>query len=172
MLIKGRGKVTVLDSEGRITEDRPWKSNTFVLSGKELIAALMKGDLTIINGVMYHAFGEGDASWDTLSEPPEVDFTESSFLSEIPASRKFPDGIAYLDDLGGVSATPTSVIEATTTLLTTDLPPSGVYIREHGLFGGNATATENTGYMIDKINERRIWKDSSNSIIFRIRIEF
>lgn len=65
------------------------------------------------------------------------------------------------------SATPTSVLEVRTTWdygLPAD-PINFTYIREQGLFGGNATAAADSGYMIDRITNSRIWKDPTIKLV-------
>ena len=146
--------------------------NLVVASQKILSAALFKGDPTLIDGIQYMAWGEGDPNWDSLGTP-DPDYTDSTLVNEIAGSRKLPTQIVYLDDLGNISGTPTHILQVTAHLGTGDLDPAGIYIREYGLFGGNATLTKDSGLMIDVIRpSSRIWKDSSISLDFEIRLEF
>ena len=108
-----------------------------------LITSLLKGSLS---GIQYWAVGSGASSWDTAPVTPsleEVKLTNEIGRKIITASNiKFVDA-STLEE----STTPTTCLEVTCTFYEQDC--NGVW-REFGLFGGNATATKDSGYMIDK----------------------
>jgi len=66
-----------------------------------------------------------------------------------------------------VSIDPTNVIEIRTTwdYGNPSDPFNFKYIREQGLFGGTATATTDSGLMVDLIHHNRIWKDPTIKIV-------
>jgi hypothetical protein len=78
--------------------------------------------------------------------------------------------IVYLDpDTDLVSGTPTRKIEVTVVLL----PGEGTgTLREFGLFGGTATASADSGEMVNWISHSRIDKDAALQIQRKVRIEF
>ncbi len=161
-----------------ITETRDGKkvksevrSNLILIGSTHLLAALLKNDVTFPNGIQYFAVGSGLTLWDTDGVPAPT-YTDEALQAEIIGGRKVPDQVVYLDGEGDPSATPTGTILISTVLDYTDLPPTGVYIREFGLFGGNATLAKDTGLMIDKIHWSRIWKDENLKYTFFIQLEF
>lgn len=73
-----------------------------------------------------------------------------------------------------VSVSETNTIEVKTTLpfgIPAD-PFNGIDIREQGLFGGDATTTLDSGFMIDNIRHAKIFKDDSIQLIRFIRLSF
>ena len=215
-----------------------------------LLSMLLANDPSLLGGVLYHAIGEGLASWDT-SGIPDPEWYDTQLLVEL--DRRVPDGISYIkygeglaqsgsvsaivdprriescelvgrfepDDffngmtveiiagtnLGEsrvvadytqitgqisvatpfslpidatsqyqfvpeVSVTPTNAIEIRTTW---DYgTPTDVfnfkYIREQGLFGGDATATADSGLLIDRVTHERIWKSPTQKVVRMIDI--
>jgi hypothetical protein len=70
------------------------------------------------------------------------------------------------------SSTPTTAVEVRTTLdygSPTD-PFNNQYLREQALFGGYATKTAGSGFMLDEIRQPAIWKSVSNRIVKMIRL--
>ena len=58
-----------------------------------LVAALLGNDPSLSGGVMYHAIGEGDITWDTSGIPTPSQF-DTTLYNEL--NRKEPDGISYI----------------------------------------------------------------------------
>lgn len=215
-----------------------------------LTAMLLANDPSLLGGVLYHAIGEGDSSWDT-GGIPDPEWYDTQLLNEL--DRKVPDGISYIkygegtaqsgsvsaivdprrvescelvgrfepDDffngmvveviagtnlgesrtvsdytqLTGqisvatpfplpidatsqyqfvpeVSVDPTNAIEVRTTWdygTPTDIF-NFKYIREQGLFGGDATTTPSSGLLLDRINHERIWKSPTQKVVRMIDI--
>lgn len=172
--LKGRWWAEVTRSNGTVeqTERTPIKGyipNLIVANAKILLAALLKNDPTYPAGILYHAVGEGDPSWDTLGTPGPS-FVQTTLVDE--AFRKSPTQIVYIDGMGDPTLTPTNIIRVKTIFATGDLPPAGVDLREHGLFGGDATVAADTGLMIDAINMSSIWKDNTVTLTLYIELEF
>ena len=158
------------DPDGKevIVEVREWKKNLIVNTIGPLLAALMANEsVQISGGIQWHAIGHGDASWD-LGLPP-ANAADTTLYDE--HYRKIPDSIVYLNDLNVVTPTMTHKIEITTTYDFSDSGADGS-IREQGLFGGNATVSTDSGYMIDVIRHVEIFKDPTIKIIRKIRLSF
>ena len=247
-----RDEIWEKDENGveRLVSRSKRKHNLITQPFTVLVARLLANDPSLIGGVLYHAIGEGDASWDT-SGIPNPEWYDTQLLTEL--DRKTPDGIAYLkwgeglaqsgtatmivdprrlescvlvgrfepDDffngmdveivagtnlgeirtvadyvqstgqivvtapfpvpidntsqyefIPAVSVQPTSVIEVRTTwdYGTPSDPFNFKYIREQGLFGGNADATPNSGSMIDRVTHERIYKGPTVKLIRMVDI--
>lgn len=169
--LQGRWWAEVTKSDGSVERTPPKKylPNMIVANAKVLLAALLKNDVAFPNGIAYHAVGEGDPNWDTLGVPGPS-FTQDKLLLE--SFRKVPTQIVYIDGVGDPTATPTNIIRVKTIFETTDLPPAGIDLREHGLFGGDATGVADSGLMIDVINMSSIWKDNTVTLTLYIELEF
>ena len=108
-----------------------------------LITGMLKNSL---QGIQYWAVGKGVASWDSTPINPTI--SEEKLTSEIgrkaiPLSAiQYADPTTYED-----SANPTNCIKIGCTFSESEC--NGEW-REFGIFGGNATATKDSGYMIDK----------------------
>lgn len=145
-----------------------WVKNTIVDNFGVLIAGLLLGDY-LLEGIQFHAVGSGETAWDTTIPP--VNNTDSTLVTE--ELRKAPDSILYLDPYDDPlpPGQRSNIIEIRTTFAFDDGPPSGFFIREQGLFGGDATSTADTGLMLNAIRQDRTFKDSSIQIIKFIRFE-
>lgn len=218
--------------------------NTLVQPYTTLMTMLLSND-SLANGILYHAIGKGDASWDTANPAHTAKVWQTALTDEL--NRKSPDSINYIKVGSGTasdgttttivdpwrqdanttiwhgrfepdhyfdgmtvtitagtnfgesrtvldfdqqtgtitvsspfsnpidstsayeftqtsSASATNAIEIRTTWDYGD-PPFGEYIREQGLFGGLATATVDTGSMIDAIVHAKRWKDNSVKLV-------
>jgi len=246
--IKGiwRDEIYEKDENGVEQLVKTQTSHNLITQPFTILAAMLLGnDPSLLGGVLYHAIGEGDSSWDT-GGIPDPEWYDTQLLSEF--SRLTPDGIAYLkwgegtaqsgstttivdprriesceivgrfepDDffngmqveviagtnLGEVrtvadytqitgqitvtapfpapidatsqyefvpevSVAPTNAIEVRTTWdygHPTD-PFNFKYIREQGLFGGDATVTPASGLMLDRVTHERIWKSPTQKVV-------
>ena len=79
--IRGRVRVTVRDTEGKLIEQRPWSSNLVTDAGEALFAALMGGES--VNPCAYCGVGGGSTpaqETDTAlgSELGRIEFTNTS----------------------------------------------------------------------------------------------
>ena len=144
--------------------------NLIVFNAKVLLAALMKNDAAFPGGILYHAVGQGDPNWDTLGTPGPS-FVQTTLIAE--EFRKVPTQIVYIDEnTGDPTGTPTNIIRIKTVFEQTDVNPAGVDLREHGLFGGDATGAADSGLMIDAINMSSIFKDNTVTLTLYIELEF
>lgn len=142
--------------------------NLVVNSVRSLLAGLLANESSFTGGILYHALGHGDSSWDT--SVPDPNSGDTSLYDE--HFRKTPDSITYLDGSNNVVPWSISVskIEITTTFDYTDSGANGS-IREQGLFGGNATVTLDSGVMVNALRHVEIYKDATIKIVRRIRIQ-
>ena len=166
--IKGRHKAVIKkkmpDGTIEITET-PWEDNRVVDTAAVLFAGLLKKDTSYTDwGILQFACGEGLAAWDTGTPTPSM--SQTTLVTEF--FRKAPDYVAYMD----VNPTPppdylpavgqTHIIETRMTYEFTDGPASpGKWIREQALFGGDATATTDSGIAFNFFNHNKIFKDDS-----------
>ena len=108
-----------------------------------LIMALLKGSLS---GVQYWAVGSGATSWD--SNPVNPLLTETKLTNELGRKAITASNMTFVDpETLETSSSPTTCLEISCTFYEEDC--NGVW-REFGIFGGNATTTKDSGYMIDK----------------------
>lgn len=164
--IKGRWRAVLtksLPDGSESVEEIPWQDNRVVDSAAVLIAGLVKKDITFTDyGFLYYAVGEGSATWDPPGTPPTPSMSQTTLLAEF--ARKAPDYVIYLDPSTGLPAAPgvrTYRTETRVTFLKADGPTPGKYVREQALFGGDATATLDSGIMFNVANHIRIWKDDT-----------
>ena len=130
-----------------------------IVDAQDLMVAALVGNLAGFKGIAYHAFGSGDSAWDTLGVPA-VDPGDTTLVNEV--FRKEPDSINFLDGSDNPVVGPTTNILVKTTLDFGDA--LGLTIREHGLFGGDATATPDSGQMID------VFRDAPGFVKGNIRV--
>lgn len=144
-----------------------WGWNQIQNTGAILLASLLKGEAGY-NYMNYLGIGSGDVSWDTT--PPTKSYDQTTLENEYFRKAVATTDITYLDPLTDlVSVTPTNKIEATVTLAAGEATGS---LREFGLFGGTATATLDSGEMLNWISHARIDKGAGQQIVRKIRIEF
>lgn len=116
-----------------------------------LIMGMLRGDL---QGIQYWAIGSGSPSWDTTPINPLV--TESTLTNEIGRKVIPTSNILFVDPVTfEESDTPTSCVRIFCSFYEDECNGSW---REFGIFGGNATAEKNSGYMIDKKHHSVITK--------------
>lgn len=118
-----------------------------------LIMGMLKGQLS---GIQYWAVGSGSDSWDSTPVNPtltEVKLTNELGRKAITSSNiKFVNPSTY-EEVSEV----TNCLQIECTFYEEDC--NGKW-REFGIFGGNATTTKNSGYMIDKKHHSVINKTS------------
>lgn len=153
-----------------LVKETDWNSNTVVFSAREIISGLLAAE-SGWGGYTFHCCGEGSAAWDSGGAPVPAQ-SQTLLLNEITGLRKAPDTLTFLDpntDLptgGAVSRK----VEIVTTFDFGDGPAGGAPIREQAIFGGDATASINSGLMFNVINHTKIFKDSTVKLERTIRI--
>lgn len=161
------GDVTGVKMTGQIT-DRIYKNgvlvdeivghNLVVNSFLNLVMCLLKQQ-SGYSGIQYWAVGSGASSWDTTTPTPEIGATRlTAEIGRVPISAS---EIAFLDTDYNVVSTPTNILQISHTFGTTDC--NGTW-REFGIFGGNATASLNSGLMINKRHHAVITKTEEMTI--------
>ena len=137
--------------------------NLVVNSAYIAMAMAMKLD-PAYDGFMYWAVGDGNLGgagaspgWDagvaglTIQPLP----TDTQLAREIYRKVILPADIKFVDSLGaltaGGGATPSNRLRITSTFTESEPAPTGTfYFREWGIFGGNATGTALSGYLINR----------------------
>lgn len=148
------------------------KKNLIVLSYPALISGLLANESIFNGGILFHALGEGQASWDINLPPPQ--YTDVFLTNEY--YRKAPDSITYQDQNGdpviSVTNARSILIKTTFDRETAGHPSNGKFIRTHGLVGGNATSSINTGLFVDVINHYPIYKSEKIKLVRFIELYF
>ena len=132
--------------------------NLVVNSFLHLVMCLLKQQ-NGYSGIQYWAVGSGSASWDeNLINPSLGDTKLTREIGRVPIS---PADISFLNSNFDKVSTLTNIIQIEHTFGTDEC--NGVW-REFGIFGGNASATLNTGIMINKRNHPVITKTEEMTI--------
>lgn len=164
--ISGYYQDTISNANGKPGWDSGWRSNLIVQNCDILLAALMKRQQGM-QGILYLAIGEGKESWDTTPEDPSSAAT--TLFAELIRFELSADQIAYVDGAPG----PGNTLEITVPIAGSDVITDTTQpLREFGLFGGNATAQTDTGYMIDYVIHSRIDLTAEVTLIRRIQLHF
>ena len=124
----------------------------------ELILALLKEE-SGYGGIQYWAVGDGSSSWDDTLPSPTLNDTQ--LTSEIGRVAILASDLTFLNDDYTESATPTHILQIKHTFGTADC--NGAW-REFGIFGGNATASANSGVMLDRRTHALITKTSEMTV--------
>lgn len=142
--------------------------NIIVYGAETLIALLLKDPRSSSN--LYWAVGRGDPSWDEVE--PIRDYHRASLVSEVARYEVLPSDVVFIDDDGNIADGPTNRIRITKVIGEEELV--GESLREHAVFGYNATSTPNSGIMMNWKIHPVIIKDNTmrirRSIIFTIKI--
>lgn len=164
---KFKGEVTdrLIDAKtGEVIEERVYQ-NTVVDNCSVLIAGLMKGALS---GVQYFAVGAGSSSWNNASLP-SPSTSDTKLLAETYRKAINSADVIYIDDDNEPSANPTNRIQITVTF---DESEANGELRELAIFGGNATATKDSGLMLNRKIHALIYKTSGMKLERIIRFTF
>lgn len=132
--------------------------NIIVNSFTKLVMALCKGE-TGYAGIKFWAVGSGLATWDSTSVEPLVG--ETQLTAEIGRVAIAANEIKFLTADYAESNVPTNILQIQHIFGTNDCNGSW---REFGIFGGDATATANSGIMINKKHHPVITKTSDMTI--------
>ena len=142
--------------DGRVEEHKG--HNLVVNSFLNLVMCLLKKQGGY-SGIQYWAVGSGASSWDNSMPTPEIGATRlTAELGRVPISAS---EISFLDSNYNKVSTPTNIIQIEHTFGANDC--NGVW-REFGIFGGNASATANSGIMINKRHHAVITKTEEMTV--------
>ncbi len=141
--------------------------NLIVNTCSVLIASLMKGESGYL-GAAYWAVGSGSELWP--NNPPQTPLTSATQLTvEVYRKAISPSSIIFLDPLNVESLVPTRKIQITVTF---DENEANGPLREFGIFGGLATATPNSGLMINHKIHPLIYKTDVIQLERVLRLSF
>lgn len=139
--------------------------NLVVDACSTLIAMVLKGGGS---GIQYMAVGSGSSSWanDALPSPTAntVKLVNETFRKAVPTGS-----MVYIDGSNVVSGTPTNRVQITLTLLEAE---ANGELRELAFFGGNATATKDSGLMLNHKIHALIYKTSGMQLERVMRFTF
>ena len=141
-----------------------WHANIIVTTVAGMVSALFKNQ-SGYGGVQYVAVGTGQAAWDTDGTPaPTID--QAALENEL--GRVAPS-IVFLDASNNESLTVTNRIQVSGTFA--DADAVGTW-REWGVFGGTATASANSGILIDYLTHGAKVKGNDETMTRRVRFVF
>lgn len=132
--------------------------NLVVTSFTKLVMALV-GRATNYKGINYWAVGSGLTEWD--NNPVSPTLNETTLTAELGRKLLKPENFSFQDAEGNTSQTPTNILRVNVTFEADEC--NGIW-REFGLFGGNATATLNSGILVDKRHHEVITKTNTMAI--------
>jgi hypothetical protein len=173
-LIQGLWRDIMRDSQGKLIEVTPWKSNLVVNIFANLAALLTAGNGvgglgTTWDGVQYMVVGSGLTAWDT-GGVPSPNAGDTNLINEI--ARKLVTA-QMVDSSGNVIASPTYSTATNRLLITAtfNVGEANGTLREWGLVGGNASGTPTIpatgtangavsgyGFMVDRVTHAAINK--------------
>ena len=156
-------KITYPDGTQKVIEH----INTVVDDCSRLIASLMKGQAGM-TGITYWAVGSGAGNWDN-NNPPEPVVGDTKLLNETFRKAISASDITFLDSSDKPTTSVTNKLQISVTFTETE---ANGELREFGLFGGKATATRNSGIMINRKTHGLIYKTSGMRLERIIRIVF
>ena len=141
--------------------------NTVVDDCSKLIACLMKAQ-SGYSGITYWAVGSGASSWDNAN-PPAPAVSDAKLTTETFRKAVTSSNIKFLDASNAETSTVTNKLQIKVTFSETE---ANGELREFALFGGNATATANSGLMINRKTHGLIYKTSGMRLERTIRLIF
>lgn len=146
-----------------------WDSNQIQNTFMTLLAGWCIQEATIADGITYLAVGHGLVGWDSAA--PTLSHSDTTLEAEYFRSAISPGTDSYFIDPGTnlVSLTPTNKIELVVLI---DYADAIGALREFGLFGGDASATTDSGHMVNWIHHARVDKDITMAIERKVRILF
>jgi len=176
--IRGIYRDILKDGNNAVIFDSGWASNKIVDQCRSLLAAFMKNETA--RGIQKVKVGRGVTAWDDLADgPPHPDAGVTALEDAEPY---VVDGaqwdLEFLDDNDQHSNVPTTRLQITITL-GQDQPPApegsvvtSYPLREFGLFGEYDDGSEVHDYMIDCIRHPVIHKDTSATLIRKVKLYF
>ena len=147
-----------------------WHANIIVTTVASLVSALFKGQ-SGYGGVQYVAVGSGLATWDNDMTPAAtIGQTElENELGRVDVTSTSPPSIVFLDATNTATSTVTNRIQVSGTFAPADAV--GTW-REWGVFGGTATASADSGILIDYLTHGAKIKANDETLIRRVRFVF
>lgn len=166
--LHGMFRDTLFDAENRLVFDSGWISNTIVVNGRVLLAALMKGDQNA-SGISCMKVGMGLEAWGNNPEQPVASLTdlETPYKNTVPIDPK--TDISYLNDKNNKTDRPTHRLEIRV-VLGKGFPERDKTseLREFGLFG----RFDKNLLMVNCVRHPLIQKAASETLIRVVRLVF
>jgi hypothetical protein len=160
---------TITYPDGRV-EKREQSFNIVVDSVSKLIACLIKNETGYTGGTLYWALGNGSTTWDTTPYSPAS--TNTKLVSEV-FRKSIPSANRYFVDASGNKLGAGVISNRLQLDITIDSGEANGYsLREFGIFGGNATATKDSGIQINHKAHSRIDKVDGMVITRSVRFTF
>lgn len=162
--VEGLGIVdTIKYTDGRVEVIE--RDHNLVVNGiLPLILSLLRRDSQYA-GIQYWAVGSGSSSWDTTMPNPTL--TDTVLTSELGRKAVATTDMYFVDVNYNKIETLSNTLEVCVTFDTTEC--NGVW-REFALFGGKATATLNSGTMLNKKHHAVLTKTSEMVVERKIRL--
>lgn len=160
---KGQFRDIIRYADGTV-EVTEWTNNVIVNDVNKAIAYALaqKG------GATYWAVGKGLDSWDNTN-PPNPSPTDTKLVSEVGRKQIVANNISFLDSEGKPSEAPTNILLIKVTFTSSDC--NGDW-REFAIVGGGATATKDSGILINHKTHKLISKDSNMEIERQMKFTF
>ena len=162
--LRGTYRDVFRDAYGRLCFASEWNPNTIADRAWPLLTGLLKNDPNL-NGILYFAVGSGDPDWDVNPIAPSPAATQ--LQNEIERQAVLAEAITYLDENDLPASVPTNRIEIRASFT---WPDAGQTLREFGLFGGDATGTRNSGYLVNHVIHPRLYMESGTTIARQLRL--
>lgn len=171
--LRGRWRDEIYSADGVLVSDSGWSDNQI----QDTAATIVAGCLSRLDelpatweGISYLALGEGQGAWDTAA--PAQNKADTTLNNEQFRKAVLDSDIVFIDALGGAvsgAGVETRFIRCTVTIGVGEA--NGLSLREFGLFGGDAGAGANTGYIFNWVVHGRIDKDATMVIVRTIEVE-
>jgi hypothetical protein len=152
-------------ADGCLVADSGWRRNTIALSAWPVVAGLMR-NTPDLRGLQFCAVGEGQSAWD--ASPPRADAATRTLVREVDRLALAQDRITYIDGFGHPTNNATARLEAMAVFSW----PAPRTLREFGLFGGDATATANSGHLINYVVHGAFTVAPGSTLTRRVRLTF
>jgi hypothetical protein len=151
-------------------EFRERSFNIVVDQVSKLIACLIKFETGYNAGKLYWALGDGATSWDTTPYSPlntNVKLVNEVFRKEITSANRY-----FVDASGNKLGAGVISNRLQLDIIIDSGEANGFSLREFGIFGGNASATKDSGIQINHKAHARIDKVVGMSIERSVRFTF
>ena len=147
---------------GEVTFDSGWMKNIICDTNGKLLAALCKGEAGYA-GITSLAVGTGDSAWDS-GGTPDPSAARTALVNEL---ARMAVTVVFLDGSNEETASVTNRLGISATF--GDGEADGAH-REFGLFGGDATATTDSGLMVNYRTQLVKNKQTGETLTITVRI--
>jgi hypothetical protein len=164
-MLEGRYHDVVRDADDRVVSNRGWHSNAITYGAWTVVTALLRNDPNL-RGLLFCAVGSGDVAWDRAPPSSGASAGRTRLRAEVDRRALAESDFVYLDPRGNAARGPTDRLEVTARFA---WPQGSKVLREFGLFGGDATATVNTGYLMNYVMHPVISLAAGQTLTRRVR---